>query len=273
MSEEEHLEEEVEGAVGEAPKRERETLTLDELIDLVKKGAYLWHDRQRNRIRIRIPGGRTYSIPYDEDVWHRLRAAKLESKEERVVSRPERVVSDLTLWNTWIKRQRPLIEELISRISWFQSAVLDIGANTILLMTLVPTEEIPGTAEDLLSKLKELKDRDKFVGYVMDRLINLYIAARGEAEVAALRERSRELEVENSILWEAYMKHRVTSDELKRKLDLALATMCDKDLRKYTRILTLYSIGKSITEARMIISRGEESPKAEEGEEVESGGS
>lgn len=96
MSEEEQVnnvieQEEVE-ETGETPVEEQTQFTenrefgkysLDELIEMARKGYHLWVDRRYNRIRLRDPETRrTISVPYDEELYRRLKEAKEESKKE-----------------------------------------------------------------------------------------------------------------------------------------------------------------------------------------------
>jgi len=215
-------------------------------MEMVKQpNVKLWHDRQRNQIRIRIPNKGTISIPYDEEVYKKLKEARTEyvesaSKEE---SKPRTTVTDVSLWNTFIARRRPLIEELIAKVGWFQSAILDIGANTMLLITLISD---PEEAEKLPELIGKLKDKDEFVGYVMNKLIALYQSAKGFEEVAKLRERVTELEAENALLTEVVARLKGVTEELRRRLDIALSIMNSDELRRYAKVLTLQGIGETL---------------------------
>jgi len=215
--------------------------SVEDLEQLVKQpGIKLWHDRQRNYIRIRLPEGRTINIPYDEDVYNRLKAAREEYKKggtAKVTSKP--VMSDLTLWNTVISRRRPLIESLISKVAWLQEALLDVGMNTLLFAFTISKEADPNKITELLGKIR---DKDEFVGYITNKLISLYMSSKGFEEVEELRRKIIELEAENAILRETVERLRSVNQDLSSKLELAMSLMDKPALTKYARILTIKSV-------------------------------
>ena len=228
------------------PRRPR-IRTVDEARELVRQGGRVYRDTVENRILIRMPDGTTYRLPYDESLFDELKALQREVQEEGAPEgeRPHRErrtpVTDAQLWNTWIKKERPLVEDLIRRISWFQSAVLEIGANTLLLVFLM-TE--PAEVEKLPDIVKKVKDRDEFVNFVMNRLVDIYAASRGAEEVMEMRERVRELMAENAFLENLVYGLKARVDDLERKLAIAQACMCGRDLRKYAQVLTLHYYGQ-----------------------------
>lgn len=242
------LEEEIEGEETESSKP-----TLEELLELARQGWYIWVDKRIDKIRLRDPEtGRSISIPYDPEIYDRLRKARKEGMKERgektgseTPRRSPAVTSDITLWNTFIGKHRPLIESLISRVAWLQDAVIDIGINT-LLFTLMISNEKPDT---LIDTLKQIKDKDVFIGYVMDKLVTLYLSSKGLEEVDKLRERIKELELENAVLYEALQKKtgelekiKKIATDLKTKLDIALSIMNSDELRRLMKIYLMASI-------------------------------
>lgn len=254
---------------GSPESSESDRPTLDDLIEYARSGWYLWHDRKYNRIRLRDPEtGKTLSIPYDPEIYERLKKAKDEGKKGRKEEKPAKkppVTSDIMLWNTFIGKHRPLIESLISRIGWLQEAVLDIGMNT-LLMTLIIADESP---EKLVEVLRKIRDRNEFVGYVMDKLFNIYLSTRDVEIVSKLRERIKELEVQVAILEDIVRKRneeierlKVIAGDLKTKLDMALSIMSSDELRRLMKAYTVSAIN-------MYMSRRRE---AVEEHEVEEGG-
>ena len=221
---------------GRAPGEREERLSVEELMEIVKdRNARLWRDVKKNLIRIRLPSGRSISIPYEEEVYLRLKEARDEAlgRKGTATTVARAVVSDIALWNTFIAKRRPLIEELIARVSWFQSAVLDIGANVVLLSFLIGEPEEPERIPEILA---DIKDKDKFVGFVMEKILTVYQAAKGVDEIARLRERVRMLEAENAVMKMALDRLRVTAADLRRKLDIALATMSAPELRTFAKV-------------------------------------
>jgi len=221
-----------------------ETPTVDELIEMVKNGAHLWLDRKRNRIRVRIPGVKTYQIPYDEEIWERLKKAKEEAREEAKREAKTRVgqpvISDISVWNAFIAKRRPLVEELIHKIGWLQSAILDIGMNTVLLTFLISGRT---EVDELNELLVTLRDKDQFVNYVMDTLITIYKAAKGIDEVLKMRDQMKLLDLKLTLAKQMIERLMEENNMLKRKLDIALGVMNRKSLMKYAKILAVQGIG------------------------------
>jgi len=216
--------------------------TLDELIEYVKQGAHLWYDRERNRIRVRVPGLKSFSIPYDEHIWRKLREAKGETVEEqKALKQP--AVSDVSLWNTIIAKRRPLIEELIEKVGWFQSAVLDIGTNTILISFLISGKRKP---EEIKSLLESIKDKKQFVSFIMENIMTLYQAATDVDALKRLRERNRLLDLKLTLAKETVDSLYRENQNLRRRLDIALSVMDRKGLIRYAKVLALSSIGEEV---------------------------
>ncbi len=241
---------------------------LEELLEMARKGYHIWYDKKGNRIRLRDPETRkTISIPYDEELFRRLKKAKEEAKKEtkQEVQKTKKqpvTVDDITLWNTFIGKHRPLIESLIARISWLQDAVLDIGMNALLFAMLV-SRETPDTLKDVL---EQVHNKDAFVSYVMDKLHSIYVAAQGLDQIEELKLRIRELEAQVAVLYEAVKqkneelnKYRMLVEDLRRKLDMALSIMSRKELKQYMRSLLISTISRYSAEKEA----GEKSPQGE----------
>lgn len=223
----------------------KETPTVDELIEMVKNGAHLWLDRKRNRIRVRLPGVKTYQIPYDEEIWEKLKKAKEEAREEAKREAKTRVgqpvISDISVWNAFIAKRRPLVEELISKIGWLQSAVLDIGMNTVLLTFLISGRT---EVDELNELLMTLRDKDQFVNYVMDTLITIYKAAKGIDELMKMRDQLRIMDIKLTLAKQVINKLMEENENLRRRLDIALGVMPRKSLLKYAKILAVQGIAQ-----------------------------
>ena len=229
------------------PPSSSDEITLEYLEELIKDGWQLWVDRKKNKIRLRDPQTRkTISIPYDEAIYERLRKLKEEIRKERraIRTKPAVVSGDLTLWNTFVGKHRPLIESLIARVSWLQDAIIDIGINTLLLVLMVTNEK----PEDLVKVIGEIHDRDKFVAYIMNKIVDIYMAAKGADEISKLRERIAELEAKLALLEEAlenyrqrYEEMKIIAGDLKTKLDIALSIMNERELRKMLKVMAVSS--------------------------------
>jgi len=228
--------------------------TVEDLIEMVRNGASFWYDKRGNRIRVRDKvTKKTYSIPYDLDIYARLEQAKIEAEEKKETPAPKRnIVSDISLWNTWIRKRRPLLEQVVERVAWFQDAIYEVGANTILLMFFINN---PAEAEELPMLVRNLKDKDRFVTFIMDRLANLYAASKGVDEINRLREKVSELMVENALLTNMVEKLNAKLADLQYKFNLALGIMCEKDLRKYSKAITIgYTVGRMKIAPRIVSS-------------------
>jgi len=261
--------------------REFGKYSLDELLEMARKGYHIWVDRRYNRIRLRDPETRrTISIPYDEELYRRLKEAKEEARKgksgeeteqaeegekEEKRGRPKKqplITSDVMLWNTFIGKHRPLIESLIFKIGWLQDAIIDIGMNALLFAMLV-SRETPETLKDVLA---QIHDKDAFVSYVMDKLHSIYVAAQGLDQIEELKLKIRELEAQVAILYEAVKqkneelnKYRALVEDLRRKLDMALSIMNRNELKQYMRALIISNMSKYSVEKEA----GEEAPQRE----------
>lgn len=270
--EEEQLEEEAETEeiteTEEQPTEEQQPsservgdYTLEELLEMARKGYHIWYDRRYNRIRLRDPETRkTISIPYDEAIYERLRKAKEEAKKGKKEGGAEEatekrgrpkavkpVTDDIALWNTFIGKHRPLIESLISRVGWLQDAIIDIGINSLLFAMLVSREQ----PDKLREVMTQIHDKDAFVAYIMDKLHSIYTAAQGLDKIEELKLKVRELEMYNAILYDSLMKRteelrkaREMIHELKRKLDIAISIMSKKELKQFMRAIIISGMAR-----------------------------
>ena len=259
---EENIETEEQPTEEQQPSSERVgDYTLEELLDMARKGYHIWYDRRYNRIRLRDPETRkTISIPYDEAIYERLRKAKEEAKKGKKEGetgevtekrgRPKAVkpvTDDIALWNTFIGKHRPLIESLISRVGWLQDAIIDIGINSMLFAMLVSREQ----PDKLREVMTQIHDKDAFVAYIMDKLHSIYTAAQGLDKIEELKLKVRELEMYNAILYDSLMKRaeelRKAKEmiyELKRKLDIAISIMSKKELKQFMRAIIISGMAR-----------------------------
>lgn len=250
--------------------------TLDELLEMARKGYHIWYDKKGNRIRLRDPETRkTISIPYDAELFKRLKEAKKEAKKEEKreknaisTKKITQVVDDVMLWNTFIGKHRPLIESLISRVGWLQDAIIDIGMNAMLFAMLVSREQ----PDKLKEVMNQIHDKDAFVAYIMDKLHSIYTAAQGLDKIEELKLRIRELEMYNAILYESLMKKteelrraKEMIQELKRKLDIAISIMSRKELKQFMRAIIISGMTRRSAE----MAGEQESPQQESNINVE----
>jgi len=240
--------------------------TLEELLEMARKGYHIWYDRRYNRIRLRDPETRkTISIPYDEAIYERLKEAKREAKKQAKsgegesgeekrgrpkISKP--ITDDVTLWNTFIGKHRPLIESLISRVGWLQDAIIDIGINAMLFAMLVSREQ----PDKLKEIMMQIHDKDAFVSYIMDKLHSIYTAAQGLDKIEELKMKVRELEMYNAVLYDTLMKRveevkklREMLQDMKHKLDIAISIMSRKELKQFMRSIIISSFARRGTES------------------------
>jgi len=240
--------------------------TLDELLEMARKGYHIWYDRRYNRIRLRDPETRkTISIPYDEAIYERLKEAKNEAKKQAKSNEGERsedrrgrskvskpVTDDVMLWNTFIGKHRPLIESLISRVGWLQDAIIDIGINAMLFAMLVSREQ-PDKLKEIMT---QIHDKDAFVSYIMDKLHSIYTAAQGLDKIEELKMKVREIEMYNAVLYDTLMKRveevkklREMLQDMKHKLDIAISIMSRKELKQFMRSIIISSFARRGTES------------------------
>ena len=243
--------------------REPRIKTVDEAKELIRQGAKVWRDMNRNRIVLRMPDGSAYTLPYDDELYNELKnlyeevKSKMEEEKEPAVPRGRRrPMTDAEVWTTFVGRRRPLVEQLIDRVSWFQSAIIDIGINSMLLTFLMTN---PAEADRLPEIVGKLKDRDRFVSFIMDRLVEIYSMSRGKEEIMRLRERAAELLAENAYLKSVLEKVVPATNRLRRYLEVAFACMDERALRRFTRIVTVDSLSRGVLVEKVPEEKGGES--------------
>jgi hypothetical protein len=206
--------------------------------------------RQEDKIRVDVDG-RSYLIPYNEEAYKKLKEVEQEVRSAVGSSRGRTTVpgySDVALFMTQVKGKRPLVEQLMDKLSWFQGAMLDVGAEALIAILLAYGED----PDRIPQIIQGFNDRSTFVNYVITRLYNLIKLTKECGDTAALREELTEKDLKLSILEEKvnelYAMFSMLNEEvikIKRMRDIALILMSDEQLSKYSKIIQIMGITES----------------------------
>jgi len=245
---------------------------MNEIVDYVREileqGGNFWYEKAREYLVISTPEGkRKYIKLRDPELIKKLEQMKEEIKSKKKQEQTEEeqeeseaktqkkiqrsMLSDLGLWTAVVTAKRPLLTEIINRVSWLQSAIMDIGLNTVLFTLTIGGGDLE--REDLERILGEIRDRERFVSYIMDKLISIFIASKGHEEIEKLRARITALEMEKNLATMIIEKLKTQLALYKRAYDVAVATMPPDVLRHYTKKAMVLGLLHSQTEKEEIM--------------------
>jgi predicted RNase H-like nuclease (RuvC/YqgF family) len=220
----------------------------EEIIDFIrsaKERVRVFREGQ-NKIRIDVDD-QTRRIPYNEELFKKLQAVAAEVKET-IRSRGRTSVagtSDTALFSTQVRGKRPLVEQLMEKLTWLQGAMLDVGAETFVAV-LMASGENPDRIPEII---QGFNDREKFVNYVLDKLYNFISAAKSQQEALSLREQLVERDLKIAVLEDKLEEMSVAVsmmstrlERLKRMYEMALSIMDVEQLDKHTRMLQILGI-------------------------------
>jgi hypothetical protein len=155
--------------------------------------------------------------------------------------------SDIALFQTQIRGKRPLVEQLMDKLSWLQGAMLDFGAESLIAILLASGED----PDKIPQIIQGFNDKSTFVNYVITKLYNLIKLTKECGDAAALREELTEKDLKLSILEEKvnelYAMFSMLNEEvlkIKRMRDIALILMSDEQLSKYSKIIQVMGIAE-----------------------------
>jgi hypothetical protein len=218
---------------------------LEKWIRSAKEDARVW--KERNKIRIDVDGT-TKKIPFDEELFTRLRAVasevrqKLKSQEEAQTTRgrPPVVTTDVGLFQIQVKGKRPLVEQLMEHLAWTEGAFLDIGKEATLA-TLIASGEDPSKIPQIIQQFNKKED---FVNYVMSKYYNFIEASTRCGDVSTYKEQVLERDIKIALLQEQISslesQLNMLQDNLNRTrkmLEVALALMDDRQRDVFNRML------------------------------------
>jgi hypothetical protein len=222
--------------------------TEEEIIDFIrsaKERVRVFREGQ-NKIRIDVDD-QTRRIPYNEDLFKKLQTVAAEVKET-IRSRGKTSVagtSDTALFSTQVRGKRPLVEQLMEKLTWLQGAMLDIGAETFVAV-LMASGENPDRIPEII---QGFNDKEKFVNYVLDKLYNFISAAKSQQEALSLREQIVERDLKIAVLEDKLEEMSVAMsmmsarlERLNKMYEMALSIMDAEQLDKYTRMLQILGI-------------------------------
>jgi len=226
---------------------------LEQIIRNAKDPSTVRVRRQEDKIRVDVDG-RSYLIPYNEEAYKKLKEVEQEVRASVGVGRGRTSVSgysDVALFMTQVRGKRPLVEQLMDKLTWLQGAMLDFGAESLIAI-LLATGEDPDKIPQII---QGFNDRASFVNYLITKLYNLLKLTKECGDAAALREELTEKDLKLSILEEKinelYTMFSMLNEEvmkIKRMRDIALILMNDEQLSKYSKIIQIMGI----TEAPII---------------------
>ncbi|MCL7384673.1 MAG: hypothetical protein LZ174_10335 [Thaumarchaeota archaeon] len=202
---------------------------------------YVQCERKANRIRVRFSSGAERSLPFDEELCNELQSLAREVRERSSTTPPKGTGSvpreDIQLYYTAIKGKRPLVEQLVSKLSWLQTAITDIGSETLLIM-LLASGESPDRIGEVVSKFG---DPEKLVSYVREKLLNFIVSATNPQQVEELRGKLAETKLSLALCLEDNEKLRYSNQALWARLRQALSIMTASELRKLMEVMILES--------------------------------
>jgi hypothetical protein len=185
-----------------------------------------------------------------------------ENPKEEFVRKAElaALATDYRVWWERITQQRPLIEDIVKRVSWLQTALFDIGFAAFL--TLCQYAKIP--PEQWNEKLMQYQNREAFVKDMLMFLAALLEASKKASIIAELEKKVKALDFECELCYEAFErlkeKYRNDTEKLLKRMSLLVASMCDQDRERFMQAEILMQLGELGI-----------SPKKEEKKEINTG--
>jgi hypothetical protein len=199
--------------------------------------------RSENRIVVQFSSGATKSIsPFDEELCKELQTLAREVRERSSAQIPRGTGSvpkeDIQLFYTTIKGKRPLVEQLVSKLSWLQTAITEIGSETLLII-LMASGENPDRIGEVVSKFG---DPEKLVSYVREKLLNFIVSAVNPQQIEELRMKLTETQLFLASCLEVNDRLRSEKQMLENRLRQALSIMAASELRKMLEVMLLESL-------------------------------
>ena len=221
-----------------------------DLMELVRNGwrpsSLFWYkDRQRWVISlIGEKGKRTVALPKDtsdEEARRIFEEAKAEwAKLYGVDGKKSGVdeVSDLTLWWTKVMDNQPLIKGIVEKVSWMQDVIYDIGFASLMLA--LQFAKVP--PENVYQLLERFNDKDAFEKFVLRNLGALLEASRDAARIVELEDENRALAAQLEFAKWLLEKVKAERDSLLADFRMAIASMDEVSLRRWTNSKIMTSI-------------------------------
>jgi hypothetical protein len=197
--------------------------------------------RSEGRIVVQFSSGATKSItPFDEELCKELQDLAREVRDRGSTPKGTGSVpkEDIQLFYTAVKGKRPLVEQLVSKLSWLQSAITNIGSETLLII-LMASGENPDRIGEVVSKFG---DADKLVSYVREKLLNFIVSAVNPQQVEELRTELVKTQLYLASCLEVNDKLRSDKQKLESRLRQALSIMAAHELRKMFEVILLESL-------------------------------
>jgi hypothetical protein len=199
--------------------------------------------RTENRIVVQFSSGASKTIsPFDEELCKELQNLAREVRERSSAQVPRGAGSvpkeDIQLYYTAIKGKRPLVEQLVSKLSWLQTAITDIGSETLLII-LMASGENPDRIGEVVSKFG---DPEKLVSYVREKLLNFIVSAVNPQQIEELRTELVKTQLFLASCLEVNDKLRSDKQMLEMRLRQALSIMTAPELRKMFEVMLLESL-------------------------------
>jgi hypothetical protein len=154
------------------------------------------------------------------------------------------LATDYRVWWERITQQRPLIEDIVKRVSWLQTALFDIGFAAFL--TLCQYAKIP--PEQWNEKLMQYQNREAFVKDMLMFMAALLEASKKASIVAELEKKVKALDFECELCYDAFErlkeKYRNDTEKLLKRMSLLVASMCDQDRERFMQAEILMQLGE-----------------------------
>lgn len=216
----------------------------EELENIVKSAQHFVRVyKEGKNLRIDVDS-QTIRVPYDAELHKKLSELAREVRASIGLGSKSKVpaagISDISHFYTAVRGHRPLVEDLMQRLTWTQRAFLNVGRDT-LLAVLISSGEDPKRIPEIIHKFTS---EDELYNYVMDKLFNLISASRECSDLPSIKEQLWDREVRLSLLeeridelYDLYIKVRDEISDLKMRYDIALSLMTDEQRDTLTRVL------------------------------------
>jgi hypothetical protein len=209
-----------------------------------------------NRIRVEVDG-EYYYLPYDEETLNRLQAIATEVRDRiRSGERTEvRGVSDIALFATTVRGRKPIVENLMEKLSWLQNVIQDIGTETLIAVLMASGED----PERIQTVIEGARDAERFKTYVIEKFYNLLIAGKDSAKlVSQLEQLKEELSIRDVKIAILEQKLEELSGRLWHLMDMAsrygemlkmaMTLMDEEQLTKFTKMVEVFGLMRRASE-------------------------
>lgn len=220
----------------------------ERLVREAKQKVYV--RKMGDKIRIDVDG-KSYTMPYDEELLNRLQAIASEVRDKIRSGEKTEVkgVSDIALFATTVRGRKPIVENLMEKLSWLQSAIQDIGTEAMIAVLMASGE----SPEKIQTVIEGARDVERFKSFVMEKFYNLLIAGKDSSKMMSQLEQLKE-EVSMRDLKIAVLEQKLeelsgklwylmdSADRYRKMLEMSMTIMDDRQLDKLIRMFKVFGL-------------------------------